>query len=85
MCKKSRLAVIRAERYTGGWSLAMTAFFAGVATALVPSAVGFAWMLWAGKIGEDPDQPTALILPFVKTQPKGNGRRTRSARWSMLP
>jgi hypothetical protein len=37
---------------------AMVLFFAGVLAALAPSTVVLAWIVWAGGIGEDPDQKT---------------------------
>jgi hypothetical protein len=57
----------------------MFLFFAGVAAALAPSAIVFGWMLWAGGIGEDPDQPSARIVPFAKAYPKPIARKARSA------
>ena len=63
-----------------GWEpRAMMLFLAGVLTALVPSAIALVWLIWAGGIGEDPDQPSARILPFPKTQPKSIVQKARSA------
>jgi hypothetical protein len=63
-----------------GWEpRAMMLFLAGVLTALVPSAIALAWLIWAGGIGEDPDQQSARVLPFAKAQPKSNERKARSA------
>jgi hypothetical protein len=61
----------------GGWTMLL--FMAGFATAVAPSMLALAWMLWMGGIGEDPDQPGALVLPFVKRQPKRRGSVTEVA------
>jgi hypothetical protein len=57
----------------------MLLFIAGFAAAIAPSTLALAWMIWAGGIGEDPDQPAARILPFVKGRPKRHQRATRAA------
>jgi len=56
----------------------MFLFFTGFVAALVPSAIAFGLMIWAGGVREDPDQPSARILPFVRTLPKPSAQRARS-------
>ena len=56
----------------------MFLFFTGFVAVLVPSAIAFGLMIWAGGVREDPDQPSARILPFVRTLPKPSAQRARS-------
>jgi hypothetical protein len=48
----------------------MSAFFTGVVAVLAPSAIAFGWMIWAGGVGEDPDETTCQVVPFVRKQTK---------------